>query len=352
MLVVNGATLIKSGQLYEIVPLEKASSKAIPVSRRVVPPAGMAAQVVFLDQTRAKEVLPALKPLLSPGGSISEASHNSILVVDYSGNIEKILKLIHLIDTQALAQTMVRLIRVENTNPGDLAKELETIFAAYGPMAEKGQLGITFLPVTRLNSILIVAGSPPLLEKASHWVRQLDLESDMLANVHVYHVENYKAKNLADLLTQAYGGELAAPAAREREPLGAGRGVLPSLSPGGGGLLSPRPLGEGMSTRSGTSAGPPMSAATEGEAGTGLGGPQAGGPLAGIFPKERATPGLTAEGTQPKEGVRIIPDEVNNLLIVVAPPHGYHAPAGNVRGFIRRGPPGRGIAVRRGMVHQ
>lgn len=321
MLVVNGATLIKSGQVYEVVPLEKASTKALPVRKRVLPPAGMAAQVVFLDQTRAKELLPALKPLLSPGGSIAEASRNSLLVIDHSGNIEKILKLIHLVDTQALAQTMVRLIRVENTNPTDLVRELETIFAAYGPMAEKGELGITFLPVTRLNSILVVAGSQPLLEKASHWVRQLDMEGDMLANVHVYHVENYKARNLADLLTQAYGGELAGPAVGERDLSGAGRGVLPALSPGGGGLLTPRPLGEGMYTRGGSNPAPSGGVDTEGAGGAPGLGAAGGGPLAGVFPKEQAAPGATAEGTTPKEGIRIIPDEVNNLIVVVAPPH-------------------------------
>ena len=31
-----------------------------------------------------------------------------------------------------------------------------------------------------------------------------------------------------------------------------------------------------------------------------------------------------AQGTSPKEGVRIIPDEENNLLVVVAPPHEWN----------------------------
>ena len=41
--------------------------------------------------------------------------------------------------------------------------------------------------------------------------------------------------------------------------------------------------------------------------------------------KERATGmGGTAQGSSPKEGVRIIPDEENNLLVVVAPPHEWN----------------------------
>jgi general secretion pathway protein D len=41
--------------------------------------------------------------------------------------------------------------------------------------------------------------------------------------------------------------------------------------------------------------------------------------------KERATGmGGSAQGSSPKEGVRIIPDEENNLLVVVAPPHEWN----------------------------
>ncbi len=51
-------------------------------------------------------------------------------------------------------------------------------------------------------------------------------------------------------------------------------------------------------------------------------GATAGAPGGGEL-KERAT-GAGGEGTAPKEGVRIIPDEENNLLVVVAPPHEWN----------------------------
>ena len=49
----------------------------------------------------------------------------------------------------------------------------------------------------------------------------------------------------------------------------------------------------------------------------------AGGGMAAL--KERASGlGGGAQGSSPKEGVRIIPDEENNLLVVVAPPHEWN----------------------------
>ena len=48
-------------------------------------------------------------------------------------------------------------------------------------------------------------------------------------------------------------------------------------------------------------------------------------PAAAPALKERATSlGGGGQGISPKEGVRIIPDEENNLLVVVAPPHEWN----------------------------
>jgi general secretion pathway protein D len=321
LLAINGATLIKGPELYKIVPLDKAATGALPVYSRGVVPAGMRAQVVFLEQTAAKEMVPVLKPLMTQGGNINEAAHNALILVDTPDNLEKLLQLVHLVDTRALTQTLVRIVKVHNTDPKEIISEMETIFSAYGTLAqkEKGKFGVSFLPVTRLNSVMILATSPPLMERALYWAKQLDLKTEMLANIHVYNVVNYKAKNLANILTQVYGGTPAAPTVKETKPEGAAPafGASPFGGAGGlggamGGVQQPTGLG-GLGT-------------------TGLGGtgglqPQGapGAEAAGAAPlKERAVAGAGAPGTTPKEGVRIIPDEENNLLVVVAPPHEWN----------------------------
>ena len=154
-----------------------------------------------------------LKPLMSPAGNIGEAAHNALVLVDTPENLDKLLQLIYLMDTRALADTMVRIVKVHNTDPNEVITEMETIFSAYGNLAQKGKesFGVSFLPVARLNSVMILANSQPLAERALYWVRQLDAKTDLLANVHVYNVVNYKAKNLADLLTQVYGGAAVGP---------------------------------------------------------------------------------------------------------------------------------------------
>ena len=320
LLAINGAVLIKGPELYKIVPLEKAATRALPVHITGPVPPGMRAQVVFLEQTAAKEMAPVLKPLLSAGGNLGEAAHNALILVDTPDNLDKLLQLIHLVDTRALAQTLVRIIKVHNTDPTEIITEMETIFSAYGTLAqkEKGKFGVSFLPVSRINSVMILASSPALMERALYWTKQLDMKTDLLANIHVYNVVNYRAKNLASILTQVYGGTPSAPTVKETKPEAApafGASAFGGAGAMGGGQRTTTGMG-GLGT-------------TTGMGGAGAAGLQQqaapGAEAAGAPPlRERAVAGAGAPGAAPKEGVRIIPDEENNLLVVVAPPHEWN----------------------------
>jgi general secretion pathway protein D len=263
---------------------------------------------------------------MSPAGNIGQAAHNSIVLVDNPENLDKLLRLIYLMDTRALADTIVRLVKVRNTDPNEIIKEMETIFFAYGNLAKKGKesFGVSFMPVNRLNSVMILANSRPLAERALYWVRQLDLKTDLLANIHVYNVINYKAKNLADVLTQVYGGAPSAPKIKETKAETGAGGTTPFGGLGGMGTgTGTGGLGQTRSMMSSTTGGVSGQSGSAGAAATGVPGGEAAGVAAPL--KERAAGlGTTASGTSPKEGVRIIPDEENNLLVVVAPPHEWN----------------------------
>jgi general secretion pathway protein D len=326
ILTINGATMIKNQDLYNIVPADKAATRALPVYSRGAIPPGMRAQVVFLEQTPAKEVVAVLKPLMSQAGNIEVGAHNSVILVDNPQNLDKLLRLIYLMDTRALADTVVRIVKVHNTDPSEIITEMETIFSAYGNLAQKGKesFGVSFLPVNRLNSVMILANSRPLAERALYWVKQLDSKTDLLANVHVYNVLNYKAKNLANLLTQVYGGAPSAPQIKESK-LGGGSASLATSSQGGqGGAGQSHGMMGGSAGGASGMAGTGGTLGTTGATGTtGTPGGDLGGAMGAL--KERASGlGGGAQGSSPKEGVRIIPDEENNLLVVVAPPHEWN----------------------------
>ena len=330
LLTINGATLIKTKELYNIVPADKAATRGLPVYSQGAVPPGMRAQVVFLEQTPAKEVEAVLKPLLSPAGNIGVSAHNSLVLVDNPENLDKLLRLIYLMDTRGLASTNVRVVQLHNTDPNEIIKEMESIFSAYGNLAQKGKesFGVSFLPVTRLNSVMVLANSRPLAERALYWVRQLDAKTDRSANIHVYHVVNYKAKNLADILTQVYGGAPSAPKIKETKPETGGIfGASATMGGAGGAGTGAGGMGQSQSMLGGATSGTQGMTGAGGAAAGATGTP--GSDVAGAAPlKERAAEAVGATGTSPKEGVRIIPDEENNLLVVVAPPHEWNIISG------------------------
>ncbi len=312
LLLVNGATLVQEGQVFKILPAKEAASGALPVYRRGAVPEGTFAQVIFLDQTPAKEMLNVLKPLISQTGSVAEGAGNSLILVDYPANIDKILELIHLIDSRALGKSMVQIVKVNNASPPDIIVELETIFSAFGALGKKESFGVSFIPVDRMNSILVLASSKTLMDRATHWIRELDMKSDALANVHVYHVENYRAKNLADILKQMYGetaGGVGVKEARTRSGLSS----LRSRSTSGG--RSTGGAGAGM--------GSDLTSLGKGES----------TPEKSLRPKEQAVPLAGGGGAEAgKENIRIIPDEENNLLVVIAPPYEWRT----IQNLLRR----------------
>jgi general secretion pathway protein D len=310
LLLVNGATLVQDGQFLNIVPAKEAITGALPVYRQGRMPAGSFAQVIFLDQTSAKEMLTVLKPLVSQAGSISEGAGNSLILVDYPANIEKILELVHLIDSRALNNSMVRMVRIDNASPPAIIAELESIFSSFGALGKKENFGVNFIPVDRMNSILVLASSRVLMDRAANWIRELDSRSDTSANVHVYHVENYKAKNLADILRQSYG-----------ETSG-GQGIRATKTKTG---LSGFKFSGSSTTSTGTAGGTMGGSTTGGATGSNfasLGSGGAGATLSSSGSKEQAIPLAGGGGAETgKENIRIIPDEDNNLLVVIAPPY-------------------------------
>ena len=67
-------------------------------------------------------------------------------------------------------------------------------------------MGITFTPVTRINSLLVVSSIPNIFEKVEGWLKELDKipgEGTKLS-VFVYYVQNAKAKDLAEVLKEIF----------------------------------------------------------------------------------------------------------------------------------------------------
>jgi general secretion pathway protein D len=236
----NGATAIKKGNVYEIVPFGDAKKLyVLPSTTR--DPAKLAAeeryttQIVILRYIPVAEVSKLIKPFLSDGADIIEhPPHNILIINDLASNVRKSLDIINLFDIDLFADMKVRIYPVLNADVTEIAKEMERIFASFEVSTKSGRgVGITFTPVVRINSLLVISSIPHIFEKVEAWLRELDktpAEGTKLG-VFVYYVQNAKAKDLADVLKQIFvASKEKKPEFRERvvTPEPAQRGVRPT----------------------------------------------------------------------------------------------------------------------------
>src|SRR4030043_1539425 len=240
----NGATAVKKGNVYEIVPFGDAKKSYVPFST-TRDPAKLAAeeryttQIIILRYIPVAEVSKLIKPFLSDGADIIEhPPHNILIINDLASNVRKSLDIINLFDVDLFVDMKVRIYPVLNSDVTEIAKEMERIFASFEVSTKSGRgVGITFTPVTRINSLLAISSIPNIFERVEAWLRELDKtpSEGTKLSVFVYYVQNGKAKDLADVLKQIFV------ATKEKKPEFRERVVAPEPTPRGVRPTTPAP---------------------------------------------------------------------------------------------------------------
>jgi len=213
ILKLNGATAVKKENLYEIVPLMDAKKLFIAPSTTGEPgklpsEERYMIQIVPLKYIPVTEVAKIVKPFLSDGADIIEhPPHNILIIGDIVPNVKKSLDIINLFDIDIFTDLKVRIYPVLNADVTEIAKEMERIFSSFEVSLKSGRgVGITFTPIARINSLLVVSSIPHIFEKVEGWLKELDkvpAEGTKLG-VFVYYVQNAKAKDLAEVLKQIF----------------------------------------------------------------------------------------------------------------------------------------------------
>jgi general secretion pathway protein D len=240
----NGATAVKKGNVYEIVPFGEAKKLAVPplITREPGKPfleERYTTQIIILNYIPVAEISKIIKPFLSDGADIIEhPPHNILIINDLASNVKKSLDMIALFDTDIFTEMKVRIYPILNSDVTEIAKEMERIFTSLEVPTKSGRgAGITFTPITRINSLLVISSISNIFEKVEGWLRELDktpAEGTKLS-VFVYYVQNAKAKDLADVLKQIFT------AAKEKKAEFKEKVVTPEPTPRGARPTTPAP---------------------------------------------------------------------------------------------------------------
>ena len=241
LLKINGATIVKVGNFYEIVPVSGAARQPLEVQDRAnpaVPDDQMVLQVIRMKFVAAAEMVRLLTPYLSEGANVvTHEASNILLVTERRGNLRKLLEIIDIFDTKTFEGDRIRLLPIKNSLVREVINDLRTIFAGYG-FSETGGGAIRFLPLERMNSILVISGNPTIFSEVETWIARLDqpLPTTGLRN-YFYKVKNAKAVDIQSVLANLYA---SGPARTATNPAAPVAGQQPQASPFAG---SPQPSG-------------------------------------------------------------------------------------------------------------
>lgn len=207
VLQLNGAVLIHSQNLYEVLPIDAAPAGAL--SPRLVPSAqrGYQLLVIPLRFIAAAEIEKILEPLKPAKGVMQvDERRNLLMVAGTQQELANIRDTVRLFDVDQLRGMSVGLFRLQAVEAQVVQVELDAIFGdtASGPLAGM----VRILPIERLNALLVITPQAKYLDDARTWIQRLDrAESGQGRNIFVYQLQNGKAAILAEVLTALLEGQ-------------------------------------------------------------------------------------------------------------------------------------------------
>lgn len=318
----NNLALIYVDGQYSVVPATSAvRGNLVP---RVAPAdqaRGYEVRAVPLEFIAPTEMEKLLQPYAREGAILKADNARSLLMLGGTRReLENYLQTIRIFDVDWIKGMSIGLITLEQVEAKALVPELEQIFGEQSGSPLAGMF--RFVPIERLNAILVITPQRRYLAEAERWIERLDEGgSQPGVRLYVYDVKNVKATDLADRLNEIFTGGGSGGGSRARTTSAAG-GVAPGLQPvelsssTGTSLNLRGPTGEKSAGATDGGSSPPGGRAGTAGGVAGGGGTGADGGLALV------------EG----EEIRITAVEENNQLIIRATPGQYQA----IRGAIRR----------------
>ncbi|PYN79750.1 MAG: hypothetical protein DMD97_04300, partial [Candidatus Rokuibacteriota bacterium] len=125
----NGIAAVKVGDVYQILPVAEAKTRAIiPRSRAakssLTEKDAFAIEIVPVQHVSADEMVNILQPFVTPGGDVlSYPRANLLVITDLQSNIDRLRELVTTFDSDVFHNLKTRVFKVQHGDPDELANE-------------------------------------------------------------------------------------------------------------------------------------------------------------------------------------------------------------------------------------
>ncbi len=251
----QGFSVVESAGLYKVVP--EADAKLQGGSVSIAPATSssgnqIVTQIFRLNYETANNLVPILRPLISPNNTINvNPGNNSLVITDYADNLQRMARIVAALDLPSAGD--LEIIPLKHAVAADLVPLLVRLIDSGGvAAAAQGQADNSFktaiVAEPRSNSVIVRAANPARSALARSLVERLDQPSGLSAagNIYVVYLKNADAMKLAGILRASIassGGAGGASATAPSTPgaAAAAQGVAASAQPSTGGQIQADP---------------------------------------------------------------------------------------------------------------
>jgi len=243
----QGYTLVESSGLYKVVPEAEAKLQSVGVTMQEgdsgnLPASNQIATQIFkLNFESANNLVPVLRPLISPNNTINaNPGNNSLVITDYGDNLRRLSRIITAMDVANA--TDVEVIPLQHAIASDLAPLVLRLLGASTAAAPAGVADTSFkttlVAEPRSNALIARAANGAQMALVRSLVAKLDQPdapgaNGEAGNVHVVYLKNADATKLAATLRAALSGSTAPTTA----PASAGAAGSPAAAATTGGQI-------------------------------------------------------------------------------------------------------------------
>jgi len=209
-------------------------------------------QVFVLKYASANQLVPVLRPIISPANTIAAyPSNNSLVITDYAENLRRVDRIIDALDRPSAGEPVV--IPLRYASAADVTQTMNRLLAeGSGPPGAPGTDSATrvvIVPDLRTNSIVVRSENPERIARVQSLARQLDAPTGAAGNIHVIYLKNAEATRVAQVLRSILSGDAGAQPAAPLSSAANGPGSPPGIPPpnlsqnasaatGGGGIVA------------------------------------------------------------------------------------------------------------------
>ncbi len=208
LLDINNAAMVYQDGLYQIKSKADAlSSSAFSTYKNYKNkvPAGYQVRVVPVRNVSAEELAEIIKPILQEKTILHvDSNRNMMLIAGTAEELARAMEMVSAFDVSVLQGRSFGLFPLKNVEATKIIEELQQIFNQKA--ADKGGSFFQFMPIERLNAILAITHQARYLQDIERWVLRLDRANTTTAGgVIVYRAQHVDAVELAATLNEIFG---------------------------------------------------------------------------------------------------------------------------------------------------